>query len=158
MQMRGLDLKNGVTAINKQISGNDKGITGAIQHLTTTTNNIKTSVDQKACQIMNKTSAVLDKVKTTQIDFSKQIQDTTHEISKLSEYKRQVPPMQNSTMDLSQQKTAGASEHRKQHSNKNENGQNKQNPTPLLRIVQIFTSEAASTVRTKLVSRFTQVF
>ena len=80
MQMRGLDLKNGVTAINKQISGNDKGITGAIQHLTTTTNNIKTSVDQKACQIMNKTSAVLDKVKTTQIDLSKQIQDTTHEI------------------------------------------------------------------------------
>ena len=127
------NINDRITAINKQISGNDKGITGAIQHLTTTTNNIKTSVDQKACQTMNKTSAVLDKVKTTQIDLFKQIQDTTNEISKLSEYKRQVPPTQNSTMDLSQQKTAGASEnakeHRKQHSNKNDNGQNKQNPT-----------------------------
>ena len=36
--------------------------------------------------------------------------------------------------------------------------ENKMEILPLLRIVQIYASEAASTVRTKLVSCFTQVF
>ena len=52
-----------LTALQRQISGNELCITEQLNTLADTTNNIKTSFDQKACQILNKTNAVFEKVK-----------------------------------------------------------------------------------------------
>ena len=66
------NINDRITALNNQISTNDKSLAGTLQTLSTTTNNIKTTFDQESCQILNKTSAVLDKVKTTKTEFSQQ--------------------------------------------------------------------------------------
>ena len=52
-----------ITSLNNQISCNDINISDAVENLSSTTNSIKTSFDQKTCQLLNKTSAIFDKMK-----------------------------------------------------------------------------------------------
>ena len=52
-----------ITALNKQINLNDITMTQSVEDLKTTTLNLKTTVDQKSNQILNKTASVFEKVK-----------------------------------------------------------------------------------------------
>ena len=66
------NINDRITALNRHISTNDNSLTGVLETLSTTTNTIKSNLDQKSCQILNKTSAVLDKVKTSKSEKNKQ--------------------------------------------------------------------------------------
>ena len=134
------NINDRLTAINKQISTNDKGISGALQILNTTTSNIKTSVEQKTSQILNKTGAVIDKVKSAQTDITKQIKDTSRETCASKDNRQydntqQVPLTQSKPLDPRQGKKAAASENthechkqqsQKQQTNKEQTGHAKQ--------------------------------
>ena len=56
--------------MNERIGSTLPFITESIESLQTTTNNLKTSLDQKACKILNKTEAVFEKVKTHTESFN----------------------------------------------------------------------------------------
>ena len=62
-------LKDQLTAVSRQINSKELCMSESIESLQTTTNNLKTSVDQKTCQILNKTTAVFDTVKTHSENF-----------------------------------------------------------------------------------------
>lgn len=53
-------LNDRLTSIIRQINGKDLSITESTESLSATTNNLKTSFDQKSCQILNKTTTVFD--------------------------------------------------------------------------------------------------
>lgn len=53
-----------ITSLITQINGKDICISESIESLQGTANNIKTSLDRKSCTILNKTTAVLDKIKS----------------------------------------------------------------------------------------------
>ena len=53
-----------VTALLRQINGKDLVITESLEQLQTSTDTLKSSLDQKACKITNQTAAILEKVKT----------------------------------------------------------------------------------------------
>ena len=57
-------IKDQMTTISRQMNSKELCITESIENLQTTTNNLKTSLDQKACKILNKTEAVFEKVKS----------------------------------------------------------------------------------------------
>ena len=57
------NLNDRLTALQRQINVKDLGITEKLESLSNTTDNIKTVYDQKACKLLNKTTAILDKVK-----------------------------------------------------------------------------------------------
>ena len=63
-----------LTSLSKQI--NTKCVTGSLENLTSSTNNIKTVLDQKSNQILNKTSAVFDKLKIQADAVDKTIQQS----------------------------------------------------------------------------------
>lgn len=69
-----------LTSLSKQINTKDKSMTVSIENLTSSSNNIKTVLDQKSNQILNKTSAVLDKLK-----IQSDVVDKTIKQSKLIE-------------------------------------------------------------------------
>ena len=52
-----------LTAISKQVKTNDKHISESIQGVATATEKVKNIVEQKSCQILNKTITILDNVK-----------------------------------------------------------------------------------------------
>ena len=56
-------LKDQMATISRQMNSRELCVTESIENLQTTTNNLKTSLDQKACKILNKTEAVFEKVK-----------------------------------------------------------------------------------------------
>ena len=56
-------LNDRITALTRQINGKDLVITESLEQLQTSTNTLKTSLDQKSCKIINQTTAVLEKVK-----------------------------------------------------------------------------------------------
>lgn len=58
------NLNDRLTSVSRQINSKDLCISESIEILQSTTNNIKTSVDQKSNQILNKTTAVFEKVKS----------------------------------------------------------------------------------------------
>ena len=60
-----------ITALTKQINGKDLCISESIEQLQVSTKTLKASLDQKSCQILNKTTAVLDKIKTKTDDSMK---------------------------------------------------------------------------------------
>ena len=60
-----------ITALTKHINGKDLCISESIEQLQVSTKTLKTSLDQKSCQILNKTTAVLDKIKTKTDDSMK---------------------------------------------------------------------------------------
>ena len=70
------NINDRITALNRHMSTNDKSLTGVLETLSTTTNTIKSNLDQKSCQILNKTSAVLDKVKSSKTEKPKQNRTT----------------------------------------------------------------------------------
>ena len=53
-----------ITALSRQIKSNDTSMSDSIENLTDTTNTIKFTVEEKADNILNKTKAIFDKVKT----------------------------------------------------------------------------------------------
>ena len=65
-----------LTSLSKQMNTKDKSVTGSLESLTSSTNNIKTVLDQKSNQILNKTSAVLDKLKSQADAVDKTIQQS----------------------------------------------------------------------------------
>ena len=65
-----------LSALSKQISSNDKTVTESIENLTSSTNIIKSTFEQKINQILNKTNSVLDKVKTQAESVNKTIKQT----------------------------------------------------------------------------------
>ena len=52
-----------LTALSKQINCNDKKVTENLSSLNAASENMKTSFDQKTCQILNKTTTIVDKIK-----------------------------------------------------------------------------------------------
>ena len=99
-------------------------------------NNIKTSLDQKSCQILNKTSAVLDKVKITQNELSKQntATETRQSESDILVNGKQDVSSQNSLHSRSGKGAATpsnvhAKQKQKEHITNNQNQQQKKNPT-----------------------------
>ena len=56
-------LNDRLTSVSTQINGEELCITESVLSLQSVTENLKTSVDQKSSQILNKTTAVFDKVK-----------------------------------------------------------------------------------------------
>ena len=52
-----------LTSVTRQINSKELCLSESLDNLQTTTNSIKTSLDQKSCQILNKTAAVFDKLK-----------------------------------------------------------------------------------------------
>ena len=75
-----------LTSLSNQIKIKDRFMTDSLETLSSSTNNIKTVFDQKSNQILNKTSAVLDKLKT-QVDSV----DKTNKQSKPSQKSEVVP-------------------------------------------------------------------
>ena len=69
-------LNDRLTALQRQINAKDLCITEELENLSNTTNSIKTIYDQKSCQILNKTTAVFEKV-TEQSDKIKTISEST---------------------------------------------------------------------------------
>ena len=63
-------LMDQMTSMSRQMNRKELCITESIKSLQTTTNNLKTSLDQKACKILNKTEAVFEKVKTHTESFN----------------------------------------------------------------------------------------
>ena len=57
------NINDKLTAIQRQINGKDMCITEKLEILSKTADNIKVAYDQKSCQILNKTTAVFEKVK-----------------------------------------------------------------------------------------------
>ena len=57
------NLNDRLTAFQRQTKAKDLCITEKLESLSNTTDNIKTVYDQKACKLLNKTTAILDKVK-----------------------------------------------------------------------------------------------
>ena len=57
------NLNDRITALQRQINAKDLCITEKLESLSNTTDNIKTVYDQKACKLINKTTAIFDKVK-----------------------------------------------------------------------------------------------
>ena len=57
------NLNDRLTALPRQINAKDLCITEKLESLSNTTDNIKTVYDQKACKLINKTTAIFDKVK-----------------------------------------------------------------------------------------------
>ena len=57
-------LKDQLTAVSRQINSKDLCISESIENLQTTTNNLKSSMEQKTNQIFNKSTAVYDKLKS----------------------------------------------------------------------------------------------
>ena len=89
------NINDRITALNRHMSTNDKSLTGVLETLSTTTNTIKSNLDQKSCQILNKTSAVLDKVKTSKSEKPKQnvtteVRDLTSVSSETTRNKQQT--------------------------------------------------------------------
>ena len=62
LESSGGNLNDRLTALQRQINAKDLCITEELENLSNTTNSIKTSYDQKSCQILNKTTAVFEKV------------------------------------------------------------------------------------------------
>ena len=58
------NLNDRLTSLKRNINANDISISESLETLTSTTNSLKTSFDQKACQIVNKTAAVFEKLKS----------------------------------------------------------------------------------------------
>ena len=58
------NINDRLTALSRQISCNDSSMTESIETLNASTNSLKSNFDQKTCQILNKTTAVLEKVKS----------------------------------------------------------------------------------------------
>lgn len=56
-------LNDRLTAISNQVKTNDKQISESIQDVATATVKVKNIVEQKSCQILNKTITILDTVK-----------------------------------------------------------------------------------------------
>lgn len=52
-----------LTSVTRQINSKELCITESLDSLQSVTDRLKTSLDQKSCQILNKTTAVFDKVK-----------------------------------------------------------------------------------------------
>ena len=57
-------LKDQLTAMSRQINSKELCISESIENLQTTTNNLKSSMEQKTNQIFNKSTAVYDKLKS----------------------------------------------------------------------------------------------
>ena len=58
-----------ITSVARQINSKELCITESLESLQTVTNGLKTSFDQKSCQIINKTTAVFEKVKAHEENF-----------------------------------------------------------------------------------------
>ena len=58
------EIHDKIAALSNQIKSNDVSVSDSIENLTVTTNTIKITVEEKADQILNKTKAVFDKMKT----------------------------------------------------------------------------------------------
>ena len=58
------EIHDKIAALSNQIKSNDLSVSDSIENLTVTTSTIKISVEEKADQILNKTKAVFDKMKT----------------------------------------------------------------------------------------------
>ena len=58
------DCFNQLTAMSRQINSKELCISESIENLQTTTNNLKSSMEQKTNQIFNKSTAVYDKLKS----------------------------------------------------------------------------------------------
>ena len=71
------NLNDRLAALQRQINAKDLCITEGLENLSNTTNSIKTSYDQKSRQILNKTTAVFEKVKE-QSDKIKTISESTN--------------------------------------------------------------------------------
>ena len=82
------NLNDRLTALQRQINAKDLCITEELKDLSNTTNSIKTSYDQKSCQILNKTTAVFEKVKE-QSDKMKTISESIKYTKQQSESTRQ---------------------------------------------------------------------
>lgn len=52
-----------LTAISNQLSCNDKKTSEALESLSSESNKMKTNFDQKTCQLLNKTTTIIDKLK-----------------------------------------------------------------------------------------------
>ena len=79
-------LHDRITALSKQINVKDKYITDSIQDLQTSTDTVKSTFDQKANQILNKTATVIDKIKTqTEINKCSSIKTTSETVKQNSE-------------------------------------------------------------------------
>ena len=86
------NLNDRLTALQRQINAKDLCITEELENLSNTTNSIKTSYDQKSCQILNKTTAVFEKVKE-QSDKIKTISEST-KYTKQPDIERNEPKQQ----------------------------------------------------------------
>ena len=58
-----------ITSVSRQINSKELCITESLESLQTVTSGLKTSLDQKSCQIINKTTAVFEKVKAHEENF-----------------------------------------------------------------------------------------
>ena len=52
-----------ITSVSRQINSKELCITESLESLQTVTSGLKTSLAQKSCQIINKTTAVFEKIK-----------------------------------------------------------------------------------------------
>ena len=52
-----------LSALSKQINCNDKKVAESLETLNVASDNIKTGFEQKTCQILNKTTSIMDKIK-----------------------------------------------------------------------------------------------
>ena len=58
-----------ITSVTRQINSKELCITESLEGLQSVTNGLKTTLDQKSCQIINKTTAVFEKVKAHEENF-----------------------------------------------------------------------------------------
>ena len=57
-------LNDRLSSLNRNINAKDLTLSESLETITSSTNSQKTTLDQNACQIINKTTTVLDKVKS----------------------------------------------------------------------------------------------
>ena len=95
--------------MSRQINSKELCITESLESLQTVTSGLKTSLDQKSCQIINKTTAVFEKVKVHEENF-KTLKGTTNQ-----------PPVQQTINQNISQTQPSKSDYRNPRSNANPN-------------------------------------
>ena len=116
------NLNDRLTALQRQINAKDLCITEELENLSNTTNSIKTSYDQKSCQILNKTTAVFEKVKE-QSDKIKTISESTNYTKQPNKEKNEQKQQSESTR---QKNIPNKLNHKQQNSNNKQDVTKKQ--------------------------------
>ena len=131
-----------ITSVARQINSKELCITESLEGLQSVTNGLKTTLDQKSCQIINKTTAVFEKVKAHEENF-KNLKETHNQ-----------PQVQQTINPNRSQNHQNKSDYRNPINNTNQNNTKTKKNTKTRRRIQSCKAKAKIPERQNLKSKF----